>query len=87
VPFDVFQEWLMRRAMQVRDRDTLRAYLRLLNLSERGLASRAGISHATLNHLLTGRRSTCSPVTAAAIEAALACPSGLFFESSYGRYS
>jgi transcriptional regulator with XRE-family HTH domain len=87
VPFDAFEEWLMRRAMQLRDRDTLRAYLRLLNLSERGLASRAGIGHATLNHLLSGRRSTCSPLTAAAIEAALACPAGLFFQSSDGRHS
>jgi DNA-binding Xre family transcriptional regulator len=70
--------------MQLRDRDTLRAYLRLLDLSERGLASRAGIGHATLNHLLTGRRTTCSTLTATAIEEALSCPPGLFFEPSYG---
>lgn len=66
--------------MRVRDAAALRAYLRLLGMSERALALRAGIGHATVNHLLSGRRGTCSPRTAGAIEAALACPSGLFFE-------
>jgi transcriptional regulator with XRE-family HTH domain len=66
--------------MRVRDREALRAYLRLLPMSERALAARAGIAHATLNHLLTGRRGTCSSRTARAIEGALRCPSGVFFE-------
>jgi transcriptional regulator with XRE-family HTH domain len=68
--------------MRVRDADALRAYLRLLGLSERGLAARAGVAHATVNHLVSGRRSTCTPRIAGAIEAALACPPGLFFESA-----
>lgn len=68
------------RPMRVRDRDALKAYLRLLRMSERRFAERAGIGHATLNHLLNGRRATCSDRTAQAIEAALACPTGLFFE-------
>jgi transcriptional regulator with XRE-family HTH domain len=75
----------MRSAMRLRDPDTLRAYLRLLPLSERALAARAGVAHATVNHLLSGRRSTCSPQTAHAIEAILLCPSGLFFEPSDAR--
>lgn len=66
--------------MKLRDRDALKAYVRLLRVSERGFAERAGIGHATLNHLLSGRRATCSRHTASAIESALACPSGLFFE-------
>ncbi|MGH3495757.1 MAG: helix-turn-helix domain-containing protein [Sciscionella sp.] len=66
--------------MLVRDRATLCAYLRLLGLSERALAARAGVAHATVNHLLSGRRSRCSHRTARAIEAALACPPGVFFE-------
>lgn len=66
--------------MRVRDAGALRAYLRLLGMSERALALRAGIGHATVNHLVSGRRATCSARTAAAIEAALACPSGVFFE-------
>jgi transcriptional regulator with XRE-family HTH domain len=64
----------------VRDAAALRAYLRLLGWSERGLAGRAGVSPATVNHLVSGRRQTCSPATAAALEAALGCPPGLFFE-------
>lgn len=70
--------------MQLRDADTLRAYLRLLRWSERSLAARAGIAPATLNHLLTGRRRTCTVSTATAIEEALSCPPGLFFEPSWG---
>ena len=66
-------------AMQVRDRGTLRAYLQLMQMSERALAQRAGLGHATVNHLLSGRRDRCSARTAAAIERALAAPSGLFF--------
>jgi transcriptional regulator with XRE-family HTH domain len=66
--------------MRVRDPGALRAYLRLLGLSERALALRAGVGHATVNHLMSGRRATCSRRTACAIERALACPPGLFFE-------
>ena len=66
--------------MQVRDPAALRAYLRLLGLSERALALRAGVGHATVNHLMAGRRNTCTERTAAAIESALGCPQGLFFE-------
>jgi DNA-binding Xre family transcriptional regulator len=69
------------RPMRLRDRDALRAYLRLLRVSEREAAQRAGIAHATLNHLLTGRRASCSVTTARAIEQVLRCPAGLFFET------
>jgi transcriptional regulator with XRE-family HTH domain len=67
--------------MRIRDVVTLRAYLRLLGWSERTLAERAGVGHATVNHLLSGRRTRCSPGTARAIECALACPPGLFFDA------
>jgi plasmid maintenance system antidote protein VapI len=66
--------------VQIRDPVVMRAYLRLLGVSEREFAQRAGIGHATVNHLLSGRRTACTRRTAAAIEAALGCPSGLFFE-------
>jgi transcriptional regulator with XRE-family HTH domain len=65
--------------MRLRDPDALRAYVRLMGLSERALAARAGVGHATLNHLLSGRRTTCRHSTARAIEAVLACPKGVFF--------
>jgi transcriptional regulator with XRE-family HTH domain len=66
--------------MRVRDPAALRAYLRLLGLSERALAARAGVGHATVNHLLSGRRQTCAGTTARAIEAVLGCPAGVFFQ-------
>jgi transcriptional regulator with XRE-family HTH domain len=66
--------------VRIRDRLAMRAYLRLLGMSERELAGRAGIGHATVNHLLSGRRTRCTERTASAIEAALGCPPGLFFE-------
>lgn len=65
--------------MTLRDADALRSYLRLMSMSERRLARAAGVGHATVNHLLSGRRSTCSADTAKAIESVLECPEGLFF--------
>jgi plasmid maintenance system antidote protein VapI len=66
--------------MRVRNRAVLRDYIVLMGLSERGLARSAGLGHATVNHLLSGRRVTCSERTAEAIETALGCASGVFFE-------
>jgi DNA-binding Xre family transcriptional regulator len=68
--------------MRIRDREALRAYVRLLATSERALAHRAGVAHATLNHLLSGRRDSCTAATAQAIEQALQCRPGVFFEPS-----
>jgi epoxyqueuosine reductase QueG len=67
-------------AMVVRDRDALRSYLNLMAMSERALAEEAGLGHATVNHLISGRRLTCSLTTARAIETVLRCPPGVFFE-------
>jgi len=67
--------------MRIRNRQLLGAYIGLLGLSERQFARRAGLSHSTVNHLLSGRRSRCSRDTAAAIEATLRCPAGLIFET------
>jgi transcriptional regulator with XRE-family HTH domain len=72
----------MEAPVRIRDPVALRAYLRLLGLSDRALASRAGVGHATVSHLLSGRRQTCARSTARAIEAVLACPEGVFFESA-----
>jgi transcriptional regulator with XRE-family HTH domain len=63
----------------VRSRRMLREYIDLMGVSGRQLAQRAGLSHSTINHLLTGRRRSCSERTARAIEQALACPPGLLF--------
>lgn len=66
--------------MQLRSRCFLSEYIRLLGFSGREFASAAGLSHSTVNHLLTGRRVTCSVETAYAIEATLNCPEGLVFQ-------
>jgi len=67
--------------MRVRSSAALREYIALTGLSGRALARSAGISHSTLNHLLTGRRPACSELTARAIERALGCREGLFFRA------
>ena len=48
-------------------------------MSERELARVAGLSHSTVNHLVTGRRTGCSLATARAIENALGCGEGSLF--------
>jgi len=65
--------------MRLRSRRALGDYIDLLGISERQLARNAGLSHSTVNHLVTGRRNTCSLPTAVAIERALDCPPGLLF--------
>ena len=65
--------------MQLRSRRALGDYIDLLGMSEREVARTAGLSHSTVNHLITGRRDTCSLRTAVAIEHVLDCPPGLLF--------
>jgi transcriptional regulator with XRE-family HTH domain len=55
-------------------------YLEASGMSERQLARVAGLGHATVNHLVTGRRTRCSLATARAIESALGCAPGTLFE-------
>jgi plasmid maintenance system antidote protein VapI len=69
--------------MQLRSRDTLIICLEATGMSERQLARVAGLGHATVNHLVTGRRTRCSPATARAIETALGCAPGVLFEPQY----
>jgi transcriptional regulator with XRE-family HTH domain len=71
--------------MRVRDLDALRAYIDLLGLSARELAGLAGLGHATVSHLLSGRRSGCARGSAVAIESALGVRSGIFFEPKSAR--
>lgn len=50
-----------------------------LEISERELARRSGLGHATINHLVTGRRSYVRSSTADAIERAFGVESGRLF--------
>jgi transcriptional regulator with XRE-family HTH domain len=65
--------------MQLRSRQALIECLEAVGLSERELARAAGLGHATVNHLLTGRRDGCSLGTARAIEQVFEIPAGGLF--------
>ena len=68
--------------MQLRSRDALVICLEATGMSERQLARVAGLSHATVNHLITGRRTGCTLATARAIETALGVGPGTLFDSA-----
>lgn len=51
----------------LRDRQALARLVSHCGLSERELARRASLGHSTVNHLLTGRRKSCSVHTAKTI--------------------
>ena len=68
--------------MQLRSRDALIVCLEATGMSERQLARVAALGHATVNHLVTGRRTSCSLATARAIETALGCTAGTLFEQT-----
>ena len=55
------------RTAWLRDREALALVVSPCGLSERELARQALLGHSTLNHLLTGRRNSCSVQTAQAI--------------------
>ncbi len=65
--------------MMLRSRETLVECLELSGLSERELARAAPLGHATVNHLVTGRRSSCSLTTAIAIERVFDVSPGTLF--------
>jgi DNA-binding XRE family transcriptional regulator len=51
----------------LRDRQALAEVVSHCGLSERELARQASLGHSTVNHLLTGRRKSCSVQTARTI--------------------
>ena len=65
--------------MRLRSRLILIALIDDAGISERELARRAGLSHSTVNHLVTSRRLSSSLPTALAITRALGCPIGTLF--------
>lgn len=67
--------------MQLRSRQTLVECLEVSGLSERELARCAPLGHATVNHLVTGRRSSCSLTTALAIERVFDVSPGTLFSA------
>lgn len=69
--------------MRLRSRELLAQLVDGTGLSERELARRAGLGHATLNHLLTARRESCSVRTAMALSSALLCPASVLFSPEH----
>ncbi|MGI8667482.1 MAG: helix-turn-helix domain-containing protein [Jatrophihabitans sp.] len=65
--------------MQLRNRLIFVSLIEELGISERELSRRANLSHSTVNHLMTGRRVSCSLTTAVAITRALGCPVATLF--------
>lgn len=74
--------------MRLRSRSALVQHLDVSDLSERELARRCGLAHATINHLVTGRRESCTARTALLIELTLgAQPTSLFSPQSESDYA
>lgn len=71
--------------MRLRSRELLAQLVEGTGLSEREVARRAGIGHATLNHLLTARRQSCSAPTALAVSTLLLCPPSALFVAESPR--
>jgi len=65
--------------VKLTSRQVLRQYMEFRQETNRSLAEKAGLGYAIVGHLRSGKRNTCSPRTARAIEEALACPPGLLF--------
>jgi transcriptional regulator with XRE-family HTH domain len=80
--------------MRLLSREALVDLIEDAELSEREVARRAGLGHSTVNHLLTGRRRSCSILTALAIERVFLVRPGTLFgpeseieENLLGQYS
>lgn len=80
--------------MRLRSREALVRLIENAEISEREVARRAGLGHSTVNHLLTGRRRSCSISTALAIERVFLVRPGTLFgpesaaeENLLGQYS
>lgn len=57
----------------------LAQYMKHRGFTVRTLAERVGCSHSVVGHLRSGKRRTCHPDTAKAIERALDAPAGSLF--------
>lgn len=74
-----------RLIVRLKSRRALVEYLEFHKLSGRALAQRAGLGHAIVGHLISGRRNTCNLATARALEEALQCPPGFLFVPAVKR--
>lgn len=73
--------------MRLKEPKMLREYMRYKRMTIRELAAAAKVSRASVGHLHSGARNTCSPRVASAIERALDAPPGLLFEARSSNIS
>lgn len=71
--------------MRLKDRRMLHQYMDYKRMKIRDLATAAHVSRATVGHLHSGARASCSPRTARAIEEALGAPPGLLFVATSSK--
>lgn len=71
--------------MELISATALAQYMNYRDLTVRSLAERCGVSSATIGHLRSGRRKTCKPDTAKAIERHLQAPPNSLFVASVSR--
>lgn len=77
-----------RLTVKLKSRRALQEYMEFHRIqSGYALAKKAGILPGTVNHLLSGRRNTCSLRTARSIEEALQCPPGFLFAAGMSKIS
>lgn len=70
-----------RLTVRLKSRRALADYMEFRNItSAYQLARAAALKPGVVGHLVSGRRNSCSPKTARAIEEALGCPPGFLFD-------
>ena len=78
-------EW--RLTVKLKSLRVLREFMQFHGLTTGyALAKKAGVLPGTVNHLLSGKRSTCRPETAHAIEETLGCPPGFLFVPKMSQF-
>lgn len=73
--------------MRLISADALAQYMEHRDFTVRKLALKAGCSRALIGHLRSGKRNTCLPAHARAIEKCLDAPSGSLFVPQVSRVS
>lgn len=74
--------------MHLKSKEALRHCMNFRGVtSGYALARKAGLKPAIVGHLVSGRRKTCSPGTAYAIERALDCAPNFLFEAKMSQVS
>lgn len=68
-----------RRFHMVANQQAFKLLVKYNRMSYRDLAKKAGVSHGIIGDLMTGRRNTCTPETAAKIEDALGADPNTIF--------